>query len=115
MEEKTFEYNNTILNCIIDICESHPPRYNDLGMEGEQFINDDFFTKNILKYFPKEEIIKYKEKEQRIHDYQQFVDNDLFYKSLFDDFKLYMCKILFRKKRLVLLYPNNYNEYNIFN
>ena len=27
MEEGNIEYNNKILDCIIDICESHPPRF----------------------------------------------------------------------------------------
>ena len=111
MEEGNIEYNNKILDCIIDICESHPPRNNNLGIDF-LLINDDFFTKNVEKYFATEEIISYKGKEQFIHDFNQFADNNLFYKSLLNDFKLYMCKILLRKKKLMLLYPVNYNEYN---
>ena len=112
MEEGNIEYNNKILDCIIDICESHPPKYNNLGIEGKSFINDDFFTNNLKKYFSTEEIMGYEGKEQLIHDYNQFINNNLFYNSLLDDFKLYMCNILLRKKKIVLLYPDNYNEYN---
>lgn len=112
MKEGNIVYNNIILDCIIDICESHPPKYNNLGIEGKSFINDDFFSKNLKKYFSTEEIIAYERQEQFIHDYKQFVDNNLFYKSLLNDFKLYMCNIILREKKLVLLYPDNYNEYN---
>ena len=112
MEEGNIEYNNKILDCIIDICESHPPKYNNLGIEGKSFINDDFFTNNLKKYFSTEEIMGYEGKEELIHDYNQFINNNLFYNSLLDDFKLYMCNILLRKKKIVLLYPDNYNEYN---
>ena len=56
MEEGNIEYNNKILDCIIDICEFHPPRNNNLGIDF-LLINDDFFTKNVEKYFATEEII----------------------------------------------------------
>ena len=79
MEEGNIEYNNKILDCIIDICESHPPRNNNLGIDF-LLINDDFFTKNVEKYFATEEIISYKGKEQFIHDYNQFADNNYFTK-----------------------------------
>ena len=79
MVENKYEYNNKILNCIIDICESHPPRYNNIGIDDESFVNNDFFKKNVEKYFSKEEIISSKGNEQYIHDYNQFIDNDLFY------------------------------------
>ena len=98
MENISIECNNKILNCIIDICESHPPKYDNLGLESELFIRDDFFTKNLIKYFSIEEIFSYKGKEQCIHDYKEFVNDDLFYKSLLDDFKVYMYNIISRKK-----------------
>ena len=111
MAERKIDYNNKILNCIIDICESHPPRFNNIGIDDESFINDDFFKKNVKKYFSKEEIILYKEKEQYIHDYNLFIDSDLFYESLLNDFKLYISKITFRKKKLALIYPKIYDEF----
>ena len=111
MAERKIDYNNKILNCIIDICGSHPPRFNNIGIDDESFLNDDFFKKNVEKYFSMEEIISYKGKEQYIHDYNQFIDNDLFYKSLLNDFKLYISKIIFRKKKLALIYPKNYDEF----
>ena len=110
------QYNNKILNCIIDICESHPPRYNYLRIESESFMKDDYFSKPLQKYFTLEEIKAYKGKEQLIHDYKQFENNNSFYKSLLEDFKLYMCDILLRKKRLVLIYPENDNlNQSLFN
>jgi len=112
MEDTSNEYNNKILNCIIDICESHPPKYDNLGFESDLFISDDFFTKNLTKYFSIGEILSYKGKEQCIHDYKEFTNDDIFYKSLLDDFKLYMYKIISRKKKLVLIYPDNDNEFN---
>ena len=112
MKNTNVEYNNKILNCIIDICESHPPKYDNLGLESELFISDDFFMKNIKKYFSIEEINSYKGKEQIIHDYKEFANDDLFYKKLLDDFKLYMYNIISRKKKLVLIYPDNDNEFN---
>ena len=63
------------------------------------------------KYFTLEEIKAYKGKEQIIHDYKQFEDNNLFYISLLEDFKLCMYNILFSKKRFVLIYPENDNIY----
>ena len=95
-------YNNKILNCIIDICESHPPKYNHIRIEDEIFLKDDYFSKPLEKYFTLEEIKTYKGKEQIVHDYKQFVDNNLFYISLLEDFKLCMCNILLSKKRFVL-------------
>ena len=95
-------YNNKILNCIINICESHLPKYNHIRIEDEILLKDDYFSKSLQKYFTFEEIKKYKGKEQIIHDYKQFENNNLFYISLLDDFKLYMCNILLSKKRFVL-------------
>ena len=63
MEGVNIEYNNTILNCLVDICESHPPKYNNLGLKSELFISDDFFSINLKKYFSIEEIFAYKGKE----------------------------------------------------
>ncbi len=80
MEERNIEYNNNILDCIRDICESHPQRYNNLGIEYLLINDDDFFIKKVEKYFSTEEIISYKGKEQFIHDYKQFVDNNFFIK-----------------------------------
>lgn len=115
-DDINIQYNNKILNCIIDICESHPPRYNYLGLESESFIKDDYFSKPLQKYFTLEEIKAYKGKEQLIHDYKKFENNNSFYKSLLEDFKLYMCDILLRKKRLVLIYPENDNlNQSLFN
>ena len=109
-------YNNKILNCIIDICESHPPKYNHIRIEDEIFLKDDYFSKPLEKYFTLEEIKTYKGKEQIVHDYKQFVDNNLFYISLLEDFKLCMCNILLSKKRFVLIYPENDNIYqSLFN
>ena len=108
--------NIKILNCIIDICESHPPRYNHLRIENESFIRDDYFSKPLEKHFTLKDIFSYKGKEQHIHEYKQFENNNLFYKSLLEDFKLYMSAILFRKKRLVLVYPDNDNlNQSLFN
>lgn len=115
-DDINIQYNNKILNCIIDICESHPPRYNYLRFESESFIKDDYFSKPLQKYFTLEEIKAYKGKEQLIHDYKKFENNNSFYKSLLEDFKLYMCDILLRKKRLVLIYPENDNlNQSLFN
>ena len=91
-------YNNKILNCIIDICESHPPKYNHIRIEDETLLKDNYFSKPLEKYFTLEEIKAYKGKEQIIHDYKEFANDDLFYKSLLDDFKLYIYNIIYRKK-----------------
>ena len=112
MEGVNIEYNNKILNCLVDICESHPPKYNNLGLKSELFISDDFFSTNLKKYFSIEEIFAYKGKEKFISDYKAFINNNLFFKNLLDDFKLYMYNILSNKKKLVLIYPDNNNEFN---
>ena len=108
------ENNNKILNCIINICESHPPKYNLLDTTKFSFNMKDYFLNPIKKHFSIDEINTYKNQEQKIHSYDAFNNNNLFYQSLLNDFKLYMHKILIRKKSLVLLYPdNNYNFYEI--
>ena len=109
MKDTNIDCSNKILNFIIDICESQRPKYNKYILENASLANNDFLTKNLKKYFQTEEIITYKGKEQHIHDYKQFVDSDLFYQTLLDDFKLYICKILYKKKKFVLLFPDNYN------
>ena len=111
MEDKNIEYNNKILNCIIDICESHPPRYNHLKLETMLFINDDYFTKSINKNFVADEIKNCKQKEQMIHEYSKFESSNFFYECLLEDFKLYMHRILIRKKKLALLHRLNDNTY----
>ncbi len=105
------EYNNKILECIIDICQSHPPRYTKITTDDESLITDDYFKSSVNKFFPNDEIYAYNNKVQIIHDYKVFTDNDLFYKTLLDDFKLYIYKILSKPKKLALLRPNNY-KYN---
>ena len=117
MEDKIIKYNNKILNCIIDICESHPPRYNNLKLENMINLEDDYFRKSISKNFSNDEIKNCKGKEQIIYDYSAFVNSDFFYKNLLEDFKLSIYKILQRNKRLVLLLPFNDNDFfeSIFN
>ena len=107
-EKVNLENINKILDCIIDICQSHPPRYIKIRIDDESFY---YYKISVNNFFPDNEINAYNNKVQIIHDYKEFTDNDLFYKSLLDDFKLYINKILSRSKKLALLYSNN-NKYS---
>lgn len=101
MEAKA-EINKKILDCIIDICEKYYPRYHQDEEEREGFINFDHFIQPLKKYFSLNEIETYKEDEQIIHSYEQFTDDNLFYKCFLNDFKMYMKKILLKKKKTLL-------------
>ena len=113
MEPNT-EINNKILNCIINICEQYYPRYHQDEEEIEAFISLDYFGQPLKKYFSSNEIETYEAKEQIIHSYEQFIDDNLFYKIFLNDFKMYMRNNLLNKKRVLLSRIEFENE-GIFN
>jgi len=115
-EESILEYNNKLLDCIIDICEFHPSKYRYVGIDEESCKVENYFIKPIIKFFSIEEIKAYKDKEQIIHDYKLYINDESFYKSLLDDFKLYMYKIIYIRKNFALLYLDIFKQYEtIFN
>jgi len=97
-----------LLDCIIDICENHLPKYSSYIDETIDLFNIKSYDQILEKYFPKE-LKGYKNKEQMIHSFEQFKNDNLFYDCLLDDFKLYMHNILFITKK-VLLANNSNNE-----
>ena len=100
--EANAEINKKILDCIIDICEQYYPRYHQDEEENEVLINFDIFEQSLKKYFSLNEIKTYKENEQIMHSYEQFTDNNLFYKIFLNDFKMYMKNILLKKQKTLL-------------
>ena len=101
--------DDRIKNLIRKEFEIHA-NYKELNDLSPQFICY-YFSKNLNfslfflndRYFTLEEIKAYKGKEQLIHDYKKFENNNSFYKSLLEDFKLYMCDILLRKKLSIII------------
>ena len=106
--EKNIDKIIKLLDCIIDICENHLPKYSSYIDETIDLFNIKSYDQILEKYFPKE-LKGYKNKEQMIHSFEQFKNDNLFYDCLLDDFKLYMHNILFITKK-VLLANNSNNE-----
>ena len=98
-----------ILNCIIDICEKHQPKYSPFIGETLDLSNINSYAQIVDNYFPKE-IKGYKNKEQMIHSFEQFKNENSFYDCLLDDFKLYMYNILFKTKKVLLVNNSNYES-----
>ena len=98
-----------VLDCIIDICEKHQPKYSSYTGEEIDLFNIKSYALILEKYFPNE-LKEYKNKEQMIHSFEQFKNDNLFYDCLLDDFKLYMYNILFITKKVLLANNSNYES-----
>ena len=114
MEISNITKINKVFDCIIDICEQHPPKYSQYAEDIKTLYNIDYFSGPLKKQFSIEEINVLYKNEQLIHSHEQFCNNNSFYNSFLDDFKIYMSKIINNKKKL-LLKPKYLKYDSLFN
>ena len=58
-----------LLDCIIDICEKHQPKYSPITGEIKDLFSINSYTQIFELYFPKE-LKGYKNKEPMIHSFE---------------------------------------------
>jgi len=93
---------NKVFDCILEICEQHPPKYSQYAEDIKTLSNIDYFSGPLKKQFSIKEINSLYKKEQLIHSHEQFFYSNSFYNCLLDDFKIYMSKIKNNNKKLLL-------------
>ena len=97
------ECNKKILDCLIDMFEIHYPiKYNTIyNLNENNYLNSNELRNIINKNFPIEELLDYEYKQQLVHNYDEFQNNNFFYNILLDDFKMYMSNFMINVKTLL--------------